>query len=62
MNKESLLILFRFCYKFQRNFSPQASISRLFTKRSKYVRGVSLSTTQIYNTQRALRQRIDVPE
>ena len=63
MNKESFLILFRFRYKFQRSFfSPQAPISRLFTKRSKFVRGARLSTTQIYNTQRALRRRINVPE
>ena len=35
MNKESLLIFFRFRYKFQRSvFSPQAPISRLFTKRA----------------------------
>ena len=63
MNKESLLILFRFRYKIQGSFfSPQAAISRLFTKRSKFVRGARLSTTQIYNTQRALRRRINVPE
>ena len=62
MKKESLLILFRFRYKFQRSFfSPQAPINRLFTKRSKFLRGARLSTTQIYNTQRALRRRINFP-
>ena len=58
MNNESFLILFRFCYKFQRRFfSSQPPISRLFTKRSKFVRGARLSTTQ-----RALRRRINVLE
>ena len=51
MNKESLLILFRFRYKFQGSFfSPQAAISRLFTKRSKFVRGARLSTTNLQHT------------
>ena len=63
MNKESFLILFRFCYKFQRRlFSSQPPINRLFTKRSKFVGGARLSTTQIYITQRALRRRINVLE
>ena len=61
--RKSFLILFRFRHKFQRSsFSPQAPISRLFTKRSKFVRGARLSTTQICDTQRALRRRINVPE
>ena len=67
MNKESLLTLFRFRYRFQRSFfSPQAPIYwlwrfivyfflLLFTKRGKFVRGAKLSTTQIYNTQSSVK-------
>ena len=64
MNKKSLLILFRFRYRFQGSFfSPQTPIYWLWrfivylfifslvTKRGKFVRGGKLSTTQTYNTQ-----------
>ena len=62
MKKESLLILFRFRYKFQRSFfSPQAPINRLFTKRSKFLRGARLSTTQIYNTKSGLKADDECP-
>ena len=66
MNKESLLILFCFCYRFQQSFfSTQTPIYwprrfivyyfLLFTKRGKSVRGAKLSTTQIYNTQSSVK-------
>ena len=70
MNKESLLILFRFRYRFQRSFfSPQAFVSPiywlwrfvvyflvlLFIKWGKFVRGAKLSTTQVYSTQSSVK-------
>ena len=67
MNMESLLILFRFRYRFQQSISsPQAPIYwlwwcfivyffKLFIKRGKFVRGAKLSTTQIYNTQSSVK-------
>ena len=68
MNKKSLLILFRFRYRFQGSFfSPQTPIYWLWrfivylfifwlvTKRGKFVRGAKLSTTQTYNTQSSVK-------
>ena len=61
INKESLLILFRFRYSFQSANSYLLSLTfyclvfLLFTKRGTFVRGAKLSTTHIYNTQSSVK-------